>query len=73
MTILKYSLLRVLVFAVTAALLWLVGLRGLLLVLVALLVSGVLSLFVLRRPRGEVSERLARRLTKEPPRDHDTG
>lgn len=63
MALLRYTALRVLVFGVVLALLWLVGLRGFLLLLTALLVSGIASLFVLRRSRDQLSASLDRRLT----------
>ncbi|TDD69435.1 DUF4229 domain-containing protein [Jiangella aurantiaca] len=62
MAVLRYTLLRALVFAVVAALLWLVGLRGLVLVALGLVLSGVLSFFVLRGSRDQVSIAWDRRL-----------
>lgn len=62
MAVVRYTLLRALVFAVVAALLFLVGFRGLLLVVVALLVSGLASYFVLRGSRDQVSIAFDRRL-----------
>lgn len=62
MAVLRYTALRALVFAVAAALLWLVGLRGLLLVVLALLLSGAVSFFVLRGTRDQVSIAWDRRL-----------
>ncbi|MBB5788035.1 DUF4229 domain-containing protein [Jiangella mangrovi] len=62
MAVVRYTLLRALVFAVVAALLFLVGFRGLVLVVVALLVSGLLSYFVLRGSRDKVSIAWDRRL-----------
>ncbi len=63
MVILRYTLLRVLVFGVVAALLWLVGLRGFVLLLAAVLLSGILSMFVLSRSRDQLSSSLDRRLS----------
>lgn len=63
MVILRYTLLRVLVFGVVAALLWLVGLRGFVLLLAAVLLSGILSMFVLSRSRDRLSSSLDRRLS----------
>lgn len=63
MAVLRYTLLRVFVLAVVAALLWLVGFRGYLLLLVAFFVSGIISVFVLNRSRDKVSAALDRRLS----------
>lgn len=63
MTLLKYFLLRVLVFAAVAALLALVGLRGWWLLLIAVVVSGLISIFALNRTRDEVSTSLSDRLS----------
>lgn len=63
MAILRYTALRVLVFLVVAALLWLVGLRGFWLLLVAVFASGVISLFVLRGSREAVSSSLDWRMS----------
>lgn len=63
MALLRYTLLRLLLFAVVAALCWIVELRGFLLVLVAVFVSGLVSIVVLRRPRDEVSAGLSERLS----------
>jgi hypothetical protein len=46
-----YSLLRIAMLVVVGAVLSVVGVRGVWLILFAFLVSGVLSAFVLRRPR----------------------
>lgn len=62
MALIRYTALRVLVFGVVTALLWLVGLRGFVLALVAVLVSGILSIFVLNRSRDQLSASLDRRL-----------
>lgn len=55
MAFVRYTALRALIFAVVAALLWIIGLRGYVLLLVALLASGVISLFALNRSRDELS------------------
>lgn len=62
MAVLRYTLLRALVFAIVAALLWLVGFRGLVLVALGLVVSGLVSVFVLRGSRDQVSIAWDRRL-----------
>lgn len=63
MALLRYSLLRALLLVVVGALAWLAGLRGFWLLLVAVFVSGVLSIFVLNRNRDEVSRSLATRMS----------
>jgi hypothetical protein len=55
MALVRYTALRFLVFVVVAALLWIFGLRGYWLLLVAVLLSGFVSLFVLNRSRDELS------------------
>jgi hypothetical protein len=64
MAILKYSTLRLLLFVAAAALLYLVGLRGFLLLIVALLVSGMVSLVVLSRSRDDVSSAISHRVSE---------
>ena len=63
---LRYTVLRVLVFLGCLALLWLLGLRGeedlLLLVVGAALLSAVISYFALRRFREEYSAQLAAKI-----------
>ncbi len=63
MALLRYTALRALVLGVVLALLWLVGLRGFVLLLSALLISGIVSLFVLSRSRDAVSASLDHRLS----------
>jgi Protein of unknown function (DUF4229) len=58
---LRYTLLRILVLLATAALLALAGLRGLALLAVAVLVSGFVSLVVLRGTRDDVSRAIVAR------------
>lgn len=60
--LLVYTLARILVFGVVAGLLYLVGARGLLLLLFAVLISGLLSFVLLDRLRDRVSERVSHRL-----------
>lgn len=64
MALLRYSLLRVLVFAVVAALLWLIGMRGLWWLLVSVFGSGLVSLFVLNKSRDELSVALVDRTSR---------
>jgi hypothetical protein len=63
---LRYSLLRLLVFLGCVSLLWLAGLRGeqdlVLLVVGAALLSAVISYFGLRRFREDYSAQVARKL-----------
>ena len=65
---LRYTLLRLLVFLGCLALLWLVGLRGeqnlLLLVVGAALLSAVISYFALRPFREQYSAQLAERIER---------
>ena len=53
--VLAYSLARVLLLAASLVLLWLAGARGLLLILLAVLVSGLLSYGLLARQRDAMS------------------
>ena len=56
-----YTLARLGLVAVAAGLLWLVGLRGPILIVLAFVVSGVLSYFLLGRQRGAFAELVDRR------------
>lgn len=62
----RYTVLRLLVFLGCLVLLWLVGLRGqdqlILLVFGAAVLSAVISWFVLREPRSQMSESIARKV-----------
>jgi c-di-AMP phosphodiesterase-like protein len=64
MALLRYTLLRVLLFLVVAALLWIAGMRGFWLLLVAIFVSGVVSVFVLSRSRDAASASVANRVSQ---------
>jgi hypothetical protein len=64
MALLRYTVLRVLLFLAVAALLWIVGLRGLWLVMFAILISGMISIFALSRSRDAASVSLATRAGK---------
>ena len=55
----RYTLLRMMVFFGTLCLLYLAQLRGIVLVVASLLGSMVISFFVLRRPREELSRTIA--------------
>ncbi|MFC8922185.1 DUF4229 domain-containing protein [Cellulosimicrobium sp. NPDC057127] len=61
MPLVVYSVLRLLLFGVALGALWLVGLRGWLLVLVAAAVALMLSYLTLRGPRDAASRYLAAR------------
>jgi membrane protein implicated in regulation of membrane protease activity len=61
MALLKYTLLRLALLAVTAGVLYLVGLREWVLLFVAFLVSGIISIFALNRARDDVSSSLTQR------------
>lgn len=61
MALLKYTLLRLGLLAVTAGVLYLVGVRDWLLLLLAFLISGLVSIFALNRARDNVSVSLATR------------
>jgi hypothetical protein len=63
MAFLRYTLLRVLLFLVVAALLWIVGIRGVWLVMFAILGSGIISVFALSRSRDAASVALANRMS----------
>jgi membrane protein implicated in regulation of membrane protease activity len=61
MALLRYTLLRLALLAVVAGILYLVGLRGFWLLLLAFLVSGGISLFALSRARDDVSRAITSR------------
>jgi hypothetical protein len=61
MAFLRYTLLRVLLFVVVAALLWIAGVRGFWLLLLAIFGSGIVSVFALSRSRDAASAALANR------------
>ena len=64
MALLRYTALRLFIFGVVAALLWILGLRGFWLVLVAIMLSGFASLLVLSRSRDELSRAFVERRVK---------
>ncbi|HEX7106647.1 MAG TPA: DUF4229 domain-containing protein [Acidothermaceae bacterium] len=57
--VLRYTVLRLAIFAIALGLLWLVRVRGLLLVALAVLVSGLASYALLQRERDAMSARIA--------------
>lgn len=60
--ILLYTVARILVFLAAAGILYLFGARGFLLLLLAVIVSGLVSFILLDRLRDRVSERVAARM-----------
>jgi Protein of unknown function (DUF4229) len=62
--VLTYTLLRFALFAATLGLLYLAGARGLLLLALAVLVSGLISLVLLMRQRDAVSGVLVQRVER---------
>jgi hypothetical protein len=58
-----YTVLRFGLFIVVFGLLWLAGVRSVLLLALAILVSGVLSYFLLNNQRAAMSGSISRRLT----------
>jgi hypothetical protein len=62
--LLKYTAARFLVFILFLSVFYLFGLRDLVLVAVALLVSGVVSLFVLDKTRADAAEKLFKKFKK---------
>ncbi|MGB8382409.1 MAG: DUF4229 domain-containing protein [Dermatophilaceae bacterium] len=65
---LKFTVLRLGIFFVCLGLLWLVGLRSpdqlFLLLLLAAVISMVISFFALKGPRGELSEKIDARVNR---------
>jgi Protein of unknown function (DUF4229) len=61
---LNYTLARAAILGATLAVLWLVGARGILLVLLAVLISGLISYFALSGMRDAVSARVAERVQR---------
>lgn len=59
--VLRYTVLRLVLLVAAAAVLYAVGARGVLLVVLAVLVSGLASLPLLSRQRDAVSARLVQR------------
>ncbi|HEY0537363.1 MAG TPA: DUF4229 domain-containing protein [Actinoallomurus sp.] len=60
-SVLIYSLSRLVLFAATAGVLFLVGARGFLLLALAILISGVVSFVLLSRQRDAVSSSVTER------------
>jgi Protein of unknown function (DUF4229) len=60
---LAYTAARILLFAVVLGLLYLVGARGLLLVGLALVISGIVSFIVLSRQRDAMSGAISSRIS----------
>lgn len=60
----RYTVLRLLVFLGALMVCYLVGLRDFAMVAVAALASGVLSYFILRLPREEMTEQVVQRVDR---------
>ncbi|HLV04835.1 DUF4229 domain-containing protein [uncultured Georgenia sp.] len=69
MPIVRYTLLRLAVLAVVLGLLWLVGVRGWLLPLLAVVVAALVSFLVLPKQAGEAAQVLARKRERKPVED----
>ncbi len=70
MTVLRYSLLRILLFFGCLLILWLIGLRDPTWLLLGTAVTSVtLSFFLLRAPREQLAHRLAERVSGRLPGD----
>lgn len=54
----RYTVLRLLVFCGVFLAAWLVGLRGIVLLAVAALVSSIISVFLLAGPREELADKI---------------
>ena len=59
----RYTLMRLVLFAAVFGLLYLAGARSLLLLGLAILISGVLSYFLLMRQRSAMAQAISRRAT----------
>lgn len=66
MPILRYTLLRLVMIAGCLAVLWLLGLRGWLLAVVAIVVAALLSFLLLPRQAGEAAAVIAARRERRP-------
>ncbi|MEV0195822.1 DUF4229 domain-containing protein [Nonomuraea sp. NPDC050691] len=68
--VLVYTLLRIVLFLVTAGLLFLLGLQNLFwLIVVSFLVSGVVSYVLLSKQRDAMSSRLTNKIDRPKPHD----
>jgi hypothetical protein len=63
-SVLIYTLARLVLFAATAGVLFLVGARGFLLLALAVLISGVVSFVLLSRQRDAVSDSVTSRASR---------
>jgi hypothetical protein len=63
--LIQYTIARVLVFAAFLSVFYLLGLRDLALIAVSILVSGIVSLFVLDKTREAAAEKLLKRFRKK--------
>jgi hypothetical protein len=69
---LTYSVMRLALFVASMGLLYLAGVRGLLNIVLAALVSLMLSYLLLRRPREELSQEIAGRVAGGPRKESST-
>ncbi|MHB1614185.1 MAG: DUF4229 domain-containing protein [Actinomycetes bacterium] len=60
--VLAYSLARLVIFFAVTGVLYLVGMRGILLLMVAVVVSGLLAYVLLNRQRDQVAQSLSHRV-----------
>lgn len=72
MAFFRYSLLRLLLLTAVGLLGYLMGLRGFLLLVVAFILSGIVSYFVLRGPREAMSASIAARVDASKQRRDDS-
>ena len=68
---LRYTISRMALFLIAAVLLGLLGLDGLWMILGALVISSIASIFLLRNQRAALSERVAQRVDERHFRDGD--
>ena len=73
LALLKFSVLRLAVFVASLGLLYLIGVRGLLLPVIAAAVSLVLSYILLRRQREELATALEQHVRNRTANRHPTG
>jgi hypothetical protein len=62
--LIQYTFARILVFAAFLSVFYLIGLRDLVLLAVSILVSGIVSLFVLDKSREAAAEKFLKRFKK---------
>ncbi|YAL83785.1 DUF4229 domain-containing protein [Dermacoccaceae bacterium W4C1] len=60
----RYTLLRLLTFFAVLMILWLIGLRGILLLVVTALISSIISLVALAGPREDLARKIDAKVTE---------